>query len=227
MLLLIVTVAALSLVALGTWQLERRSWKLHLIEQIDQRVNAAPTSLPDPHLWTSVTQEEYAYRHVRATGVFLNDRETFVRASTVKGSGYWVMTPLKTDDGSIVLINRGFVPSELRDPQKRAAGQITGATTVIGLIRMTEPGGGFLRSNKPVADQWYSRDVTAIAAARGLSRTAPYFIDADDRPNEGGFPVGGLTVISLPNNHLLYALTWFTLAFMLISATITIFFKQR
>ena len=77
---------------------------------------------------------------------------------------------------------------------------------------MTEPKGAFLRSNNPAEDRWYSRDVAAIAKARGLSSVAPYFIDADASPNPGGLPVGGLTVISFPNTHLIYAITWFALA---------------
>jgi surfeit locus 1 family protein len=65
------------------------------------------------------------------------------------------------------------------------------------------------------ADRWYSRDVAAIAAARDLSAVAPYFIDADASPVRGGLPIGGLTVTDLPNNHLVYALTWFCLAILL------------
>src|SRR3954470_20013179 len=60
--------------------------------------------------------------------------------------------------------------------------------------------------------------LAAAAAARGLSQVAPFFIDADDTPNPGGWPRGGLTIISFPNNHLVYALTWFCLALMLAGA---------
>ncbi len=72
-----------------------------------------------------------------------------------------------------------------------------------------------MHANDAGADRWYSRDVGAIAAARGLATTAPYFLDADATPIPGGFPVGGLTVLDLPNNHLVYALTWFALALLL------------
>jgi surfeit locus 1 family protein len=126
------------------------------------------------------------------------------------------MTPFRTAQGFTVLVNRGFVPSELRDPGKRKAGQVAGETGITGLIRMTEPKGGFLRTNEPAAGRWYSRDVAAIAAARGLSDVAPFFIDADSAPHPGGWPIGGLTVIAFPNNHMVYALTWFGLAAMLI-----------
>jgi surfeit locus 1 family protein len=93
---------------------------------------------------------------------------------------------------------------------------------VTGLLRLTEPKGGFLRANDPAADRWYSRDVEAMAAARGLTDTAPYFIDADATPNPGGLPVGGLTVVAFRNSHLVYALTWFALALMLAALTVRV-----
>ncbi|MBC7495877.1 MAG: SURF1 family protein, partial [Sphingomonadaceae bacterium] len=75
-----------------------------------------------------------------------------------------------------------------------------------------EPGGGFLRNNDSRADRWYSRDVAAIASARGIEDAAPYFIDADATRNLGGLPLGGLTVVTFRNAHLVYSLTWFALA---------------
>ena len=211
-------VAIAGLTALGFWQLERRDWKLHLIDQVAQRVDAAAIAAPGPAGWSSITTATDEYRHVRATGHFRNDEETLVEAVTVRGSGFWVLTPLVTDRGFTVLVNRGFVPADKRLPATRAAGQIGGQTSVTGLLRITEPGGGFLRSNDPKTDHWYSRDVAAIAAARRLTGAAPYFIDADAAPNAGGVPVGGLTVVAFPNNHLIYALTWFALALMLVGA---------
>jgi surfeit locus 1 family protein len=122
-----------------------------------------------------------------------------------------------SDTGVIVLVNRGFVPPERRDPRMREKGQIPGPVRLVGLLRVSEPRGGFLRRNAPASERWYSRDVAAIATARGLpsGQTAPYFIDADSTPNAGGLPVGGLTVIAFPNSHLVYALTWYGLASML------------
>jgi len=79
---------------------------------------------------------------------------------------------------------------------------------------MSEPGGAYLRANDPASDRWFSRDVTAIAAAHGLDKVAPYFIDTERTPGESGLPVAGLTVIAFSNNHLVYALTWGTLALM-------------
>ena len=203
------------LVALGVWQLERRVWKLDLIAQVEARVHAPASPAPGPAAWPAVTRDRDQYRHVRVTGVFLHDRETLTQAATAYGAGFWVLTPLRTDEGFTVLVNRGFVSPDRRSLESRMAGQVQGRQTIEGLLRLTEPKGGFLRANDPAADRWRSRDVAAIAAARGLPDAAPYFIDADRRANPGGWPIGGLTVVRFPNSHLVYALTWFGLALML------------
>ena len=204
-----------TLIALGTWQVHRLSWKLALIALVDARVHAAPAPPPGPSSWPGLTAADDEYRHVAVKGAFRNDRETDVQAVTELGAGSWILTPFTTDKGFTVLVNRGFVPPALRNPAERQAGQPSGETTVTGLLRMSEPKGAFLRRNDSSGNRWFSRDVAAIAAARNLGPVAPYFIDADASPNPGGYPVGGLTVISFPNNHLVYAVTWYTLAAML------------
>jgi surfeit locus 1 family protein len=93
---------------------------------------------------------------------------------------------------------------------------------VTGLLRITEPEGAMLRSNDPAAGRWFSRDVAAIAAARGLTDVAPYFIDADGASGGPDSPVGGLTVIRFHNNHLVYAITWYSLALMLAGGVVHI-----
>ena len=203
------------LIALGVWQVERRAWKLALIDRVEQRVHAPAQPIPSPASWPTITAANDEYRHVGVSGRFLHDRETLVQAVTEEGPGYWVLTPLLRADGTTVLINRGFVPSERRDPSTRQGGNPDGQVAVTGLLRVTEPKGGFLRDNVPQHNRWYSRDVAAIAAARDLHNVAPFFIDADAGSQAAGGPIGGLTVVRFPNNHLIYALTWFTLAFML------------
>lgn len=203
------------LIALGVWQIERRTWKLALIDRVEQRVHAPAQSIPSPAAWPAVSPANDEYRHVSLKGRFLHDRETLVQAVTEEGPGYWVLTPLQRGDGTEVLVNRGFVPSERRDASTRRDGNPDGEVEIAGLLRMTEPKGGFLRSNVPQHNRWYSRDVAAIAAARGLNNVAPFFVDADAGSQSAPGPIGGLTVIRFPNNHLIYALTWFALAFML------------
>jgi surfeit locus 1 family protein len=226
--------------ALGTWQLYRLQWKLALIERVDQRVHAAPVPAPSPAQWPQVTAASDEYRHVRVTGVFLYSLSARTQAVTVLGAGYWLLTPMRVADGSVVLINRGFIPADAPHETVNAVEQDAGQpVTISGLLRISEPKGGFLRDNDPAHDRWHSRDVQAIAQARGLTQVAPFFIDADaalsqqmqqmqqmqQTPAEAAGavqPVGGLTVISFHNNHLVYALTWYALALMVAGALVWI-----
>ena len=193
---------------LGIWQVERRAWKLDLIARVDRRAHATPGPLPPRAAWPGLDPRAIEYRRVRVSGTFLHERATSVDALTELGPGDWILTPLRTDAGT-VLVNRGFVPRELRTGGSRPGGPVT----VTGLLRISEPGGRFLRPNQPAQDRWYSRDVAAIARARGLGDAAPFFIDAD-AASSPRWPRGGLTVISFRNTHLLYALTWFALALL-------------
>ena len=206
--------------ALGTWQVQRRAWKLDLIARVEARLRAEPVSPPPPAEWPHLDPQAIEYRRVRVSGRFEHDRAALVQALTERGAGFWVVTPLVRPDGTTILINRGFVPGDRRARADRAEGEVTGAVAVTGLLRLSEPGGGFLRRNDPVADRWYSRDVSGLAAARELRNVAPYFIDADATANPGGLPIGGLTVVSFRNDHLVYALTWYALALMSAAAAI-------
>jgi surfeit locus 1 family protein len=220
--MLLLTVIFLSL---GTWQVQRLFWKLDLIERVDARVNAPPVSAPVEAEWPGLDPAEQEYRHVTASGRLLNDRETLVQAVTERGAGFWVVTPIVRKDGTTILINRGFVPPDRRDPASRLQAQPMGDVTITGLLRLSEPDGAFLRSNDPAGNRWYSRDVAAIAEAKGLSRVAPFFIDADKTANPGGYPVGGLTIVRFRNSHLAYIFTWYALAAMTIAITVVL--KRR
>jgi surfeit locus 1 family protein len=209
-------VAALSigsLSGLGVWQMHRLSWKVDLIERVNQRVHAVPVPAPGPADWPRINAADDAYRHVSVRGRFVDRCAALVRAVTERGGGYWVMAPFETADGFRVFVNRGFVPADDgRDACRLSPPR--GETSLTGLLRISEPGGGFLRANDPGHDRWYSRDVAAIAASRHIDAIAPYFIDAGASADPAALPVGGLTVIAFPNNHLVYALTWFGLAIM-------------
>lgn len=197
--------------ALGVWQIERLAWKRDLIARVEARVNAPPASLPPAARWRSLPPRDLEYRRVRLTGRFDHGAEVLVDALTERGPGFWIVTPLVSSKGT-VLVNRGFVPPERKARDRRSESLLTGQVIITGLVRLSEPGGRFLRTNEPGNDRWYSRDIEAISRARGLGSVAPFFIDADASPNPGGWPVGGMTVIRFRNTHLIYALTWFALA---------------
>lgn len=212
--------------ALGVWQVQRLAWKNDLVARVAARAHAEPVAAPAPDQWPALQADPSAheYRRVRTAGKFLHEKEQLVQAVTDRGAGFWVMAPLRIADGSVVWINRGFVPSASQWQATREAAHCRGPVTVTGLLRRSEPDGGFLRRNDPAAGRWFSRDVPALAAAAGLppAAVAPYFVDAGaDTPcatPEG--PVGGLTVLRFANNHLVYALTWFALAAMTVAATV-------
>ena len=223
-LILLFSIIALS--GLGVWQVQRRAWKLDLIERVEQRVRATPTDAPGPESWPNINASDYAYRHVSVRGQFVKGRSTLVRAVTERGRGYWLVEPLQAAEGFTVLINRGFLPADRTTRSPPGRERLDAVTTITGLLRMTEPGGGFLHQNDPTSGRWYSRDVVAIAKAQGIERVAPYFIDADASVTSSDLAVGGLTVISFQNNHLIYALTWFGLAAMLSAWTTYCFYED-
>lgn len=207
---LVLLALALVFVGLSVWQVQRRAWKHALIATVEGRVHAAPVAPPVPGRLASPDVTDLAYLRIVARGRYRPGPDILVRAVSDLGAGYWVMTPFDSDAGFAMLINRGFVAQGEKD---RARWRPDGAVVLTGLLRPSEPGGGFLRDNDPAGGRWYSRDVAAIARAGELGPVAPYFVDADRLPGGDG-PVGGLTVIRFSDNHAVYALTWFIMALM-------------
>lgn len=208
-------VALASFLALGGWQVQRLSWKQELIARVEARVHATPVGLPEDLHLASVESDTLEYLRVSVEGVYAAPHTVLVRAATELGTGYWALTPLRLWDGRLIWVNRGFVPAGTTTDAARASVP-EGTSEVIGLLRSSEPGGSLLQSNRPGDDRWYSRDIAALSVARKTGPAAPVFIDAQQEralsPKGSVTPVPGLTVVSFPNNHLGYALTWFVLA---------------
>ena len=216
--------ALLICLALGAWQIERLFWKQDLIARRDAAVTAAPAPVPK----TLAEARGMEYRHVSDEGSYLYDKEIFLGAtSDAGGQGYQVLTPLLEPGGRVVFVNRGYIPAELKDSARRSAAQIPGTVHVQGLLRLppTARPNWFLPDNRPDLNYWFWVDLPAMAAADNLDRVAPFYIDADATPNPGGWPKGGVTRLKLPNNHLQYAITWFSLAIALI--VIYVLFHRR
>jgi len=217
------------LVLLGNWQVRRYHLKLKVAHDIATRVHAPPVDAPGPAEWPRISDGDEQYLHVKLHGRFIGD-QTLVRGSSSRGYGYWVMAPLRTDRGFIVLVNRGYVAPEASGTP--ASAKITppaDEVTLTGLLRLTEPRGGFLRHNQPSKSLWYSRDVAAIAAADHLpaDRVAPYFVDADADAGESEPPYAGLTSIYIYNHSLGYAITWYLLALGTLLAAGIVFRHER
>ena len=214
--------AFLTLIGLGLWQIERLYEKEALLDHIDQALKAAPVSLPGKDEWSRMQPNDYMYRKVSLSGEFDHAHEAHLFGFIVtdeRGTtrpGYFILTPLRLDTGDVVFINRGFVPEALKDQSLRRAGLITGRVTLQGLMRAPERKTLFTPEDDVQKNIRFLRDPALLAASLGLPPVAPFIIDADATPVPGGAPEGGHTVISVPNNHLEYALTWFALAFALV-----------
>lgn len=206
-------VATIAFVALGFWQMQRLFWKQDLISRVEARLAAAAVPAPGRERWAGVTiADEYA--RVAVSGTYLHDKEALVTASTERGPGFWVLTPLVAADGTTIVVNRGFVDADHRRAETRAPLAASAAGSVVGLLRLSEANVWILRRNDPASDRWYRRDPIEIAGARGLRDAAPYFVDAEAVPGGPEWPVAGMTRLAFQNNHLAYALTWFVLAIL-------------
>jgi surfeit locus 1 family protein len=218
--------------SLGVWQLQRLAWKEALIARVAARAELPAVAAPAEAAWPQLTAGRDEYRRVAVSGRFLHEREALAYAllseprGKFSGPGYWVLTPLETASGALVFVNRGFVPLERASAATRREGEVTGIVTVTGLLRMPEGRSWFTPADDPARGLWQERDPIAIAKAYGLSRTAPFFVDADDAPNPGGLPQGGETKLVFPNNHLGYAITWFGLALALLAVFVAFARKQ-
>ena len=201
------------LLGLGVWQLQRLEWKTALIERVEAGLAAAPVEAPGPDQWAELTFNTAEYRRIKVRGRYLPGGDLLVKAVTVRGSGFWVLTPFETDNGWHLFVNRGFVPDDRQAPEDRSTP--VGEQELVGLLRLSQPGGAFLRDNDPEANRWFSRDTAAMAEALDVALVAPYFLDVEagaDQRSADALPVPGLTIVAFSNRHLGYALTWFALA---------------
>ena len=206
------------LIGLGTWQVQRLYWKNALLATISQRVASPPRPIGEiERIVLTSTLPDVDYYPVTVTGTFLHDGERHFFATWKGKTGFYVYTPLELADGRFVFVNRGFVPYELKDAAKRPGGQTAGTVTLTGLSRnvLAAKPSSLVPDNDPAKNIFYWKDIRSMSQNAGLpadSKVLPLFIDADDAPNPGGLPVGGVTMIDFPNSHLQYAVTWYGLA---------------
>jgi surfeit locus 1 family protein len=213
------------LCGLGTWQVQRLQWKLGLIAARQAAVDAPPLALDRPADAAGLPE----YRHVRVRGTFVHKDELPVGPVGHDGVAGWrIVTPLALTGGGFVLVDRGFVPSELKSPTTRRAGQLMGPVVVEGLLRRPSPKGFFAPENDPAGRNWFRIDPPAMAKALGLGHVAPFWVAAGRSPaNPGGWPRGGADVIMPRNEHLQYAITWYSLAIALVVIYVLLLRKQR
>jgi surfeit locus 1 family protein len=196
--LLFIICSTLMLSGLGLWQVERLQWKNELIAQIE-KAQAEP-------VLSALTEE--LYRRVELSGTWVLDKTLHVvgKPQLVNGNGYFLLTPLTLGDGKSVLVNRGWVPSGWKDDSQKHA-------QVSGVIRPARGKRLFTPENYPEKNIWFYEDIAAMEAATGLA-LEDAVVEAVGPRNSTTYPYPSDGKISLRNDHLGYAITWFGLAFI-------------
>ena len=213
--------AVIGSLALGAWQVQRLQWKNEVIAERQARRDAPPlAALPE-----RFDPAQHEFRRVRVTGRFLHDKEMYLAARSFRGNpGYHIVTPLAVFPGH-VLVNRGWIPLDRKAPESRKVGNPEGEVTVEGYLRAESGPGWFTPKNEPEKNFWFFIDIPAMARAHGIGKVEPYYIEAGPAENRGGFPVGGQTRFEIPNDHLQYAITWFS--FAVIGIVIYLLYHRR
>ncbi|MHC0053303.1 SURF1 family protein [Actibacterium sp. D379-3] len=201
------------LIWLGVWQLQRLAWKEAVLAEIDNRISAAAVPLPatpDPQV--------DRYLPVAATGALMPGLRVLASVKQV-GAGYRVIDVLDTD-GRRVLVDRGFLPLEA-DPGAVPGG----AVTVVGNLHWPDEVDSFTPAPDLDKNLWFARDVAAMAAAL---QTEPVLIVARriTPPSPAILPMP-VDSSGIPNDHLQYAITWFSLTVVWLGMTALLLWRIR
>jgi surfeit locus 1 family protein len=215
------------LVGLGVWQVQRLQWKNDLVARIIEQGKAEPLSLAEVEA-RMTAGEDVEFLRAKATGRFVHDRELFVFTTLDGEMGWKVVTPLKTDDGGAVLVDRGFVPYDLKSSAARPESQPAGKVSVTGVVRPhSSARAPFVPDNDVDANVWHWWALPAMAEAAGVESARPFILQAEQRPGDAAWPRASVPdPADIPNRHLGYALTWFGLAAVLVVVG-TLYLRRR
>ena len=200
---------------LGIWQLERLTWKNAMIAALDQAYAAKPmdTKLTyDSLMAANRAGKQFKRGHV--AGQYLYQNEIAIGPRPYKGlAGYHIVTPMALEDGGIILVNRGWVPTTRKEAKDRAEGQLAGRVIVTGLARPPMGRGAFMPANNPDENEWFYTDTDDVAVHFGLRQVVPFVLMAE-RPDHKfySYPLPDDAKWAPRNNHLGYALFWFSMA---------------
>ncbi len=193
-------IGAAILIGLGTWQLQRLDWKQGVLADIDSRISSAPVPVP-----ATPDPEADKYLPVQATGTVLAGEAHVLVSIKDVGPGYRIIAPFELSDGRTILLDRGFV----RDSAKDTA-RTTGPLSVTGNLHWPNEVDSYTPAPDLAGNTWFARDVPALAQALG---TDPVLLIArttsEPAPTVTPLPVDSA---GIPNDHLQYAITWFSLA---------------
>jgi surfeit locus 1 family protein len=200
---------------LGTWQVHRWDRKKTILAYREERRVAPPVPLPAPD---ALDADALEFKRVTARGRFDHYYEMRLGPRVVEGTaGDFLLTPLLLEDGRRVLVNRGFVPRDVRSGDEAAEVKRPRETVeVTGVVRKSEAQRLFTPDNDPERNIWYWMDHAALGKASGGSDYA-IRLDAtrSSNPRQDEPPVGGQTVYYVPNNHVSYIATWYGLTLAL------------
>lgn len=201
------------LVALGVWQVQRLAWKEGVLAEIEAEIAAAPVPLPE-----TPVADLHLYLPVVAEGRIAEDYLRVLVSQKGQGAGYRVISPFETG-ARRVLLDRGIMPTEGTPPVQEAP------VTVTGNLHWPAEVDGFTPGADRARNIWYARDVEAMAEALG---TEPVLIVARDLSVPDA-PVASLPVdtANIPNDHLSYAITWFSLAVLWLGMTVFLLWRIR
>lgn len=220
------------LVALGIWQLERKMWKERLISAISTQMSRPPQVLPASSSWAQLTQAEAEFRRVRFSAA-LGREQAYVYAPSAGarrgelGPGYFVFARARLADGMQVVINRGFVPEGRQQKAQASATHVSESIEIVGALRWPESSRFFSPADDPASNLWFRRDHVAIAAAKGWGSVGPFYVELQSPTPPGGLPLAGPVSITLKNNHMAYAVTWFGLAAGLLAVFLFFALERR
>lgn len=211
------------LTGLGTWQIHRLAWKEGLIAERQTKM-----ALPPLVIFSLLPSKPPPFRRVEIRGRFLNNKKILIGPRSYRGNPGWhVVTPLKVSSGSIVLVNRGWVPGLSKEVAIKRVKPEFGEIFVIGITGWPRKLGYFEPVNVPEKNQWFRIEPNTMAKKLGLKRVAAYWVTAGAPRKPRGFPIGGIGNQLPQNNHLGYALTWYCMAFGLLLLSISYWWQGR
>lgn len=205
----LITLSAVTvMLGFSVWQLERRAWKHELIALRVARIAAPSVPLP-----AKVDLKLFEFRKISLRGRFLHAKELYVGARSLRNNlGYHVYTPFAVNDGTVVLVNRGWIPLARKETSRRRRGQIVGEIELVGHLRIGGRKSAFTPDNVPAENFWFYVDIQAMADHVGVRTPRPFYLQAAGNPPPGGWPRPVAIWINMPDNHLQYAITWLALA---------------
>jgi len=201
------------LLGLGSWQLSRLHWKEALIATVEARLQTAPAPLPPATAWSGLDLESWEFRPVEIRGQFDPEVEFHYFTQADDGTpGYAVISPFYLEAGGVVLVDKGYVTLDRKDPATRMAGQVSEPLNIIAILRAPQPRGMFDGEDDLQKNVWFVRDPAKMATSAGLQDAAPFLANLQSPAAPGGWPRPRGATVQLRNNHLQYAITWYGLA---------------